>query len=367
MIYSEKEQEYFYWLVHGEIYSFSKVMRLLSHGGSFEGIYNIEGKELLEKNLLTEREVFLLESHKGKLEQLKLEYHQLSKRGMNFIPYFAEEYPKCFTDISGKPLGIFVKGTLPDERFPTVAIVGARLSSDYGRQVAEHLGYELSGMGIQIVSGLAWGIDGAGHRGALRQGGNTFGVLGCGADICYPKENFDLYRKMEHQGGIISEFMPGSPPKPRNFPMRNRIISALSDIVIVVEAKEKSGSLITAGIALEQGKDVFAVPGRVFDTLSCGCNQLIRDGAGIVTCIQDILDYFGLNYEKSGRLHKKSMKGLAKNEKIVYSCLDLEPKYLEQIAIDSGLSLSECMSALLELKLNGYIIESMNQYYMKKL
>lgn len=365
---TERDQKaYLYWLASIEEIHGGKVERMLAMWGSFETLYYIEGRELVHKKIFTEREGAVYDEGRKRLKSAVEEYWELEKKGIRFITFQEDEYPKRLLTLAAKPIGLFVKGQLPENDIPTVAVVGARLCSAYGEQMAERIGEELSDLGIQIVSGLALGIDGASHRGALKQGSKTYGVLGCGVEICYPREHYGLFRQMERWGGLISEYVPGTEPVARHFPARNRIISGLADVIVVVEAKEKSGSLITAGFALEQGKDIFAVPGRVTDSLSAGCNQLLRDGAGVYTGAMDIAEYFGLNYEKSRRLHKKSVKGLAKNEKMVYSCLDLEPKFLEQIVNDSGLSLKSCASALWELKLNGYIVESSSQYFMKKL
>jgi len=234
-------------------------------------------------------------------------------------------------------------------------------------ETARSLARSLAEAGVQVVSGLAEGIDGAGHRGALDAGGDTYGILGCGVDICYPRHHFSMYLEIPERGGVISEFRPGEPPASRNFPMRNRIISGLSDAVIVVEARERSGSLITADCGLEQGKEIFAVPGRTTDALSRGCNELIRQGAGIVTSADDVLDFFLISGEKKLRVHEKNENGLAKNEKMLYSCLDLQPKFIDRVVEESGLSLGECLTLLLELELKGRIVQTANHYYAKKL
>lgn len=200
---------------------------------------------------------------------------------MHYIRRNSPGFPGRFEGISGSPEGLYVIGELPRDDQPTVGIVGARMCSRYGHETAYEFGRVLAGKGVQIISGLALGIDCYAQEGALAGGGKTFAVLGCGADICYPKSNREVYEKIKTSGGILSEEKPGTPPLAYNFPKRNRIISALSDIVLVVEAKEKSGSLITVDFALEQGKTVYAVPGRVCDLLSYGCNSLIAQGAGI--------------------------------------------------------------------------------------
>ena len=256
-----------------------------------------------------------------------------------------------------------MKGELPKDEIPSVAVIGARGCTSYGMQVAGLLGRELGGAGIQIVSGLALGIDGAGHQGALDAGGKTFGILGSGVDVCYPKGHWRLYEQMQRQGGVISEFPLGMTPYASHFPMRNRLISGLSDVIIVVEAREKSGSLITVELGLEQGKEVYAVPGQITDALSSGCNQLIRQGAGILTSPEDILDYFQIG--KKLRLREKNENGLAKNEKMVYSCLDFHPKYIDRVVEESGLPLGEVMTLLLELEEKGVIQQPVNHYYVK--
>ena len=189
-------------------------------------------------------------------------------------------YPEKLKVLESPPAGLYVLGKLPDPDRKTAAIVGARSCSVYGRRQARFFARALSARGIQIVSGLASGIDRAAHEGALEGGTQTFAVLGCGADVCYPRENFGIYRQIaQGGGGILSEFEPGSRPLGWHFPRRNRIISGLADLVLVVEARARSGALITADCALEQGKTVYAVPGRLEDPLSEGCNRLIFQGA----------------------------------------------------------------------------------------
>mgnify|MGYP005924484359 CR=1 FL=1 len=275
------------------------------------------------------------------------------------------EYPEKLRPYKGMPKTLYVLGGLPDPSRPSVAVVGARRSTSYGDNIARQFSAELAANGIQIISGLAWGIDTAAHTGALEGGGETYAVMGCGVDVCYPKGHWRLYEQMQRQGGVISEFPLGMTPYASHFPMRNRLISGLSDVIIVVEAREKSGSLITVELGLEQGKEVYAVPGQITDALSSGCNQLIRQGAGVLTSPEDILDYFQIG--KKLRLREKNENGLAKNEKMVYSCLDFHPKYIDRVVEESGLPLGEVMILLLELETKGYIQQPVNHYYVKKL
>ena len=171
---------------------------------------------------------------------------------------------------------------MPDPNVPSVAVIGARQCTEYGRYIASKLGSALADEGIQVISGMARGIDSIAQSAAMEAGGKTFAVLGCGVDVCYPPECTSLFRQLMEKGGILSEYPPGTEPKASYFPRRNRIISGLSDAVVVVEARERSGTLITVDMALEQGREVYVVPGRITDPLSFGCNHLIRQGAGIV-------------------------------------------------------------------------------------
>ena len=181
---------------------------------------------------------------------------------------------------------------MPLENEPAAAIIGARLASGYGREQARRFGRQIGARGISVISGMARGIDGIAQKAALDAGGRSYAVLGCGVDICYPEENRELYERLQQQGGVLSEYPPGMQPIAKLFPPRNRIISGLSDLVLVIEARKRSGTLITVDMALEQGREVYALPGRVSDSLSDGCNRLIRQGAGPATCPQDILEYF---------------------------------------------------------------------------
>lgn len=361
------EREYLYWMTQIPVLGAVKIERIWDMTGSFESAFNIEGKHLKEAGILSEKEEDCYDFWKKNLDDCRKTYNSLSEKGIQFITPLDDFYPSRLLQIYGKPMGLYVKGSLPNEDEPTAAIIGARNCSSYGQQIAEYMGSALSRAGIQIISGLALGIDGAGHLGALREGKKTYGIIGSGINICYPRENYPLFEKMKEQGGIITECLMGEQPIARNFPMRNRIISGLSDVIIVIEAKEKSGSLITVGHGLDQGKEVFALPGRVTDQLSRGCNQLIRDGANILNSPEDVIAYFGIKNDKMLRVDEKNTKGLVKTEKIVYSCLDLQPKFIEQIAAESGLAVNQCISILLELELSGYILETASHYYVKKL
>ena len=264
------------------------------------------------------------------------------------------------------PKKIYVKGNLPQDEKPSIAIVGARACSSYGRIQAFQYAKTLSMAGVQVISGMALGIDAEGHKGALEGGTPTFAVLGNGVDVCYPRANRPLYERIQRErGGIISEYPPGTTARNYYFPARNRIISALADMVLVVEAKEKSGSLITASCALEQGKSVYAVPGAVNDLLSRGCHKLIYDGAGIAYCPEILLEEWGISPEISCKVQQKNNLGLASDLDLVYSCLDLRPKNLDYFIQKTGFSPGKTSSLLMELSLLGLARETGRQHYIR--
>ena len=361
----EREKEYLYWLCSLSYLGAVSIRRLYEHFHSFEVIYNIEEKEMERTGILNKTQKKALAEWHGQFGRCQQDYQKLAEEKVRFVTPLDQDYPKRLLEIYDYPMGLFVKGMLPRENLPSVAVVGARGCSDYGEKLAEEFGRALADSQVQIISGLAVGIDGAAHRGALKGGGNTFGVLGCGVDICYPAQHYSLYTAMEQTGGILSEFPLKTKPRAMHFPMRNRIISGLADAVLVVEAKERSGSLITAELGLEQGREIFAVPGRITDHLNKGCNLLLQQGAHMAISPRDILEYLGVKCRKELILHEKNVNGLAKKEKMVYSCLDFKPKHLDDILAGCGLGISECMSILLELELSGYVFRSANHYYGK--
>ena len=251
------------------------------------------------------------------------------------------------------------------ENVLSVAIVGARCCSEYGRAFAGEIAEALAAEGVIILSGMARGVDSAGHAGALRAGGETYAVLGCGVDVCYPPENAGLYEEIQNAGGLISEYAPGTPPFGAFFPARNRILSGMSDIVVVIEARERSGSLITADFAMEQGKDVYALPGRVTDRLSGGCNRLIKQGAGLVLSVEDFLKDLQIEAKSRRKVENFKKNLLEKPEMVVYSGLDFEPRSLDEIMKRTGMMLSEVSGALIGLQQKGKIKEVFKNYYVR--
>lgn len=218
---------------------------------------------------------------------------QAARAGLGVVVTGQPAYPRWLAEIGDPPVVLWYRGVLADLSRPAVAVVGARLASPVGLAIARQLGEGLAAAGLTVVSGLARGVDGASHEGALAAGGTTVGVLGCGADVDYPAEHRDLAERVAAAGGVLSELPPGTGPRPHHFPLRNRIISGLCRAVVVVEAGDRSGSLITARMALEQGRDVLAVPGNVLSGRSRGCHALIKDGARLVETVGDVLEELG--------------------------------------------------------------------------
>lgn len=298
-------------------------------------------------------------------------WEHLQKLSIRFLPFFHPHYPEKLKHIPDAPWGIYVKGKLPLADIPSVAIVGARQCSEYGKAVANRLGSRLGENKIPVISGMARGIDGISQMAALKAGGESFAVLGCGVDTCYPRENRDLYKQLLITGGILSEYPPGTKPYSAYFPPRNRIISGLCDVLVVVEAKEKSGTLITVDMALEQGKEVLVVPGRITDALSYGCNRLIKQGAGVLTDTEDIFSILSLEGSLQERKEQGKVTGylpVNETEKRLLEVLDATPQNIEQIWRAYGaenISLPDLMQELVELCLKGVVLQKGNSFIKK--
>ncbi len=294
-------------------------------------------------------------------------YRRFAEAGVTMVTQEDRSYPLLLRRIHQAPYGLYVSGTLPPEDADLTAIVGARRCSPYGRQMAEELAGALAGRGFSVVSGMARGIDGAAHRGCLAGGALTVAVLGCGVDVCYPKEHEKLCRVIRNNGCILSEFPPGTPPLAYHFPQRNRIISGMASRVIVVEAQEKSGSLITAELALEQGRDVYAVPGRVTDPLSAGCNRLIWQGAEPILSVEEFIG--GLCGDRGKNAAKEAAKQekifLEKEETLVYSCFDLYPKSVDSVCEETGMDLLRLLSVIMDLCDKGFLREYVKNQYVR--
>jgi DNA processing protein len=281
------------------------------------------------------------------------------KEAYRIIKNTDKEYPEKLKNHPMMPPLLYVKGSLPDPRAKTVAIVGARKCSSYGEQTAAHFARVLAENNVQIVSGLALGIDSAAHRGCLEAGGRTFAVMGCGIEHIYPASNTRLYRRMlENGGGVISEFEPSSPPLAYHFPIRNRIISALSDAVIIVEAELKSGSLITASYALDQGIPLYAVPGKISDTLSSGTNDLIWQGASPAVSASQLLADLGISSHKKEKEEQTSSldKTHYSNDELkLLTILSSNTLSMDDLCRLGNMSPSHVSGILMSLELKGSV------------
>lgn len=298
------------------------------------------------------------------IDELTYLENRLLAEGVSAICFSDEKYPKNLKNIANPPCILFFKGKIENLNFSkSVAIVGSRNCSFYGKNVTELISECLALSNINIISGLAKGIDGIAHETVLKNAGYTCGVLGCGIDIIYPKQNKNLYKLIENQGCILTEFYPGTPPISQNFPIRNRIISGLSDLIIVIEGTIKSGSLITASFALDQGKDVMAVPGSIFSSKSKGTNKLIKDGAYVFTDLEDIEEILNLKLTNSGI--SDTVPNKATPEGKIYKLINDSPIHIDDIARLTNIDINQLYELLFEMQVNNKIMCLSGNYFVK--
>lgn len=288
------------------------------------------------------------------LGEAEAELESARKAGLRLVALPDLDYPVRLRLTPDPPPYYYQAGPWTPDARPMVAIIGTRKPTAYGLAVAERFGRELAQAGVVVVSGMARGIDAAAHRGVLEAGGTTVAVLGGGADVCYPREAAGIYRQIRETGGIISEQPPGTPPKSQFFPQRNRIISGLVHGILVVEAGERSGTLITVATALRQGRDVYAVPGPITSPVSVGPHQLIKEGACLVSSTEDLLAELGVEHvpirPKSG-----SSEDLSPVEQRLLGWMGLEPRWAGELAEACGFSAPEVQSMLTLLELKGLV------------
>ncbi len=357
------DRETWFWLNNIEGIGNIKIRRLLEFFENPQHIYNAKEGELLQVQGIGSVEAAKITDSSTK-ESTRRRYEHYIQNGINCVFPFEKEYPAKLKELYDKPFILYYKGRIPDEA-PSVAVIGSRKCSEYGRYIAREFGRILGSAGVNVISGLAGGIDSEAHRGCMLAGGSTYGILACGVDKCYPMYNYNLYMDMQHNGGVISEFPMETPTVPGLFPVRNRIVSGLADIVVVVEAGIKSGSLITVAHALEQNRTVYAVPGRIGDKFSEGCNRLIEEGAGIITSFDTILNELGIMVSDVKNCEKND-NGLAREEKMLYSLLlDFVPKSLDSITAQSDMPYNAVLTGLIGLELKGYIKEISKNFYIR--
>lgn len=354
------------WLSRLRMISTEYIARLKMLFGSYEKIWTADSKELKSRGVTNDR---LVEEMLDK--NVKNECQEIAKKcrenNIDILFHTGREFPELLKCIPSPPKIIYVKGN-PCWHKKNLGIVGSRKSSSYGQMTAHRLAYDASVLGYTIISGMARGIDTCAHAGALKAKGKTIAVLGCGVDICYPKENAKIFEELLENGAVISEYPPGTQPKAQHFPARNRIISGLSAGVIIVEAGHQSGSLITANFALEQGRQVFAVPGDADKERSYGTNQLLKDGAYIVTGIEDVLPYLDMDYCISYNtpkepVFKEYIDTLSNGDREVLNALKLEDMDMDRLSYRLDIPVNEINSQLSILELHGIIMRSDNGKY----
>ena len=305
------------------------------------------------------------------LERARREQERLQELGLGVITRDSEAYPEYLREIYDPPAVLYYRGDIEQLKSPSVSVVGARKPTPYGQAVAEKLAADLAGRGLVVVSGLARGIDSIAHWGALQKG-RTTAVVGSGLDTVYPRENRKLFQKIAEDGVVLTEYPLKSPPLAHHFPLRNRIISGLSLAVVVVEATRKSGTLITARMALEQNREVLAIPGNITSELSQGTNWLIKNGARVVESWEDVVDELPAPWNEElrspDREERKRLPSLSAQENKLYSLLRPDGlKHVDELVAETQLSVSEVLALLLNLELKGLVSQRSGHNYQRKL
>lgn len=350
-----------------------RIRRLLEVFGSARKVLSLSLGELLGENIIPAKVAQNLAKFPKDI-YIEKELGLVAKNKVKVVSVFDREYPENLKEIPDAPVLLYLKGSLPERNHLAVAIVGSRKASIYGLAMAEKFANGLSELGLTIVSGLARGIDSAAHQGALKAQGPTIAVMGCGLSHIYPSENKKLFSDIAATGCVISEFSMDTRPIAHNFPRRNRIISGLSLGVIVVEATMKSGALITSDFALEQGREVFAVPGKADSPNAQGSHHLIKQGAKLAGTIEDILEELKPRIQEvlgetkknvmNNRLKIKSFK-LDEHETSIMNKLPDEPFHIDVLVQDQGISVSDLLSILLQLELKGMVKQLPGKMFVK--
>ncbi|MBN1445825.1 MAG: DNA-processing protein DprA [Candidatus Omnitrophica bacterium] len=338
-----------------------RTKRLLETCGTAEKIFRLSSPELAKAGIPEKIARNILEWETLPWQR---EMDFCERNGISVVTIQDAEYPAPLKQIFDPPSFLFIKGTLPADNSVFFSIVGTRNPSFYGIKMAEKFAEELTYCGLVIVSGMARGIDTAAHSGALKAGGRTVAVTGCGFGQCYPPENRNLSKKIEASGAVITEFLSDAPPEPGNFPRRNRIVSGLCRGVLVVEAGQKSGALITAHLALDQGREVFALPGRVDALTSKGANQLLKEGAALVETPEEIIAGLNLEVKKTPAQENKAPAGLTEREKAVFDKIAGRKKItIDELLEDAGMEQPELFGILVSLALKNLITELPGKIY----
>jgi DNA processing protein len=327
--------------------------KLRDHFGSVKKILKASALELGKVKGLAKIDLSEIKDP-GLLKKAQNEIKKAARHRVQIIPFFDEKYPPALREIYDPPIALYVKGCLPDSSLPAAAVVGSRVASLYGTRIARAIALDLARAGVVVVSGLALGIDSAAHQGTLQAEGVTVAVLGGGLGQIYPPENQKMADRICQKGALVSEYPTDMKPQPGFFPVRNRIISGLSRAVVVVEAYEKSGALITADCALEQGRDVFAVPGNADSHGSKGTNNLLKQGAKLVTCAADILEELKVVLDKP-KPQARAVENLSPQENKLLSLLQNDNLDVETLIEESGLEARQVISSLSLMEIKGLV------------
>ena len=338
-----------------------RLEKLLQYFGDIQAAWEARSYHLQAAGLNDNLVKQIIEIRKRvSLDELEEKLHI---QGIQVLTWDDQAYPDRLRQIVQSPFVLYIKGQILAEDTWAVAIVGTRRYSAYGRQVAENITHTLARNGITIISGLARGIDGIAHKTAIDAGGRTIAVLGSGLDILYPPEHRSLAEEISKEGALISDYPLGTPPDGSNFPPRNRIISGLSKIIIVIEAGERSGALITATYAAEQGKEVFAVPGKISAPMSKGANLLIKQGAHPLLDPQDVLDLLNMTLVAEQRVIRKALPSDPK-EAVLYQAVGEEPLHVDEICSQVNLPIEEVTSTLALMELKGMVRKTFGMKYV---
>lgn len=328
------EMPYFYWLASIEEIGIKTYVKMQSYFSSPRELFMAGEKKWSDSGVFTKAQLKrMTESLKETSPQQA--YESMLEKNIRLIPFEASDFPGKLLNIPGAPKALFLAGKLPKAESPCVSVIGARECSFYGSDVAVRIGESLAMRNISLVSGMARGIDSIAGMAALKAGGYSLAVLGGGVDVLYPKESYGLYERLKSEGGILSEYAPGVAAQPVHFALRNRIISGLSDVICVVEARLKSGTMITVDAALEQGREVYVVPGRLSDVASRGCLELINQGAGIITDIDGFSDEVLANYAGPGTVYRVVSGKNEKTSTDISNLTDIERQMLSFFKTDS--------------------------------
>jgi DNA processing protein len=357
----EADSETAFWLAISRVPYIgpARIERLLQTFGSLSVAWSAPREEL--RVALEPRSLSELLAARSRVDPAG-ELERLTRSGIGGVHPGHPSYPRLLAEISGRPSILYVRGELTPADDAPVAIVGTRRATPYGRQAAERIAAELAQAGVTIVSGLARGVDAAAHRGALEAGGRTIAVLGSGPDVIYPAEHRRLAEQILESGAILSELPPGTKPDAQNFPARNRIVSGMTLGTLIIEAPLRSGALITATFAADQGREVFVIPGSIFAQTAEGTNALLRDGARLVRDGADILEDLGIS--GSGPVLAQSQMSLDENELKLLTALGKEARHIDELADEAELSAGAVSALMLTMELKGLVRNHGAQYYV---